>query len=147
MLERLLKILLGNFTRIQLKLSIAISLDSFMKYRAKFLKRKLTLLRYQSHLLKCQKFIKYRKRLICINFASLPWALAILCFIAACNFFFSAASLSFLVMGWYKNLWMELITWVPTRVNLPKLRQSTTRIVRGGQYISCSGSSKSRTGI
>ena len=30
------------------------------------------------------------------------------------------------------------------RVNLPKLRQSTTRIVKGGQYISCSGSSMSK---
>ena len=32
----------------------------------------------------------------------------------------------------------------PPRVNLPKLRQSTTRIVKGGQYISCSGSSMSK---
>ena len=44
-------------------------------------------------------------------------------------------------MGWYKNLWMVLITCVPTNVKRPKLRQSTTRIVKGGQYISCSGNS------
>ena len=39
---------------------------------------------------------------------------------------------------------MLFITWVPTNVNLPKLLQSTTRIVSGGQYISCSGNSMSR---
>jgi hypothetical protein len=39
---------------------------------------------------------------------------------------------------------MEFEVWVPTRVNRPNDRQSTTRMVSGGQYISCSGSSMSR---
>ena len=39
------------------------------------------------------------------------------------------------------NLCMELITWVPTRTYRPKFRQSTQRIVIGGQNNSFSGSS------
>jgi hypothetical protein len=54
---------------------------------------------------------------------------------------FWRAALAFFVVGTYINLWMELMTWVPTRTYRPKFRQSTHRIVIGGQYSSFSGNS------
>ena len=54
---------------------------------------------------------------------------------------FCKAALACLVVGMYMNLCRLEMTWVPTRVKRPKLRQSTQRIEMGGQYSSFSGSS------
>ena len=54
---------------------------------------------------------------------------------------FCKAALACLVVGMYMNLCRLEMTWVPTRVKRPKLRQSTQRMEMGGQYSSFSGSS------
>ena len=47
------------------------------------------------------------------------------------------------VSAWIRYFCIDEIVWVPIRTNLPKLRQSTARMVIGGQYHSSSGRSTS----